>query len=109
MRRQRRITVVMGLTSRTALPASVAVLPAAGLGGTAAGTDRTSSAKAGRLVSFGSCGELLGYAKSQAGRFVGPYGLGGRTMVRGVPPMAAQAAESTAKDAAAAPVAGVEY
>ena len=65
----------MRLSAQSALLGSAVVLVAAGLGGTAAGTDATASAKAGRLVAFGSCGELLGYAKSQAGRLVGPWGL----------------------------------
>jgi hypothetical protein len=89
---------------------SAVVLAAAGLGGTAAGTATSSSAKAGRLVAFGSCGELLGYAKSQAGRFVGPYGLGGGrpVLLEGAVPSAAASA-STAKDASADPVQGVDY
>ena len=86
---------------------SAVVLAAAGLGGTAAGTDTTASAKAGRLVAFGSCGELLGYAKSQAGRFVGPYGFGGRAVLYEQAPTSAAA--STAKDASADPVQGVDY
>ena len=101
---------MMRFPARTALLGSAVVLLAVGLGGTAAGTDSTTSAKAGRLVSFDSCGELLGYAKSQAGRFVGPYGLAGRGVVRAVAPSAAAAApESTAKDAGAAPVQGVDF
>ena len=34
------------------------------------------TAKTPRLAAFGSCGQLLAYAKSNASRFVGPYGLG---------------------------------
>src|SRR6266508_5768287 len=41
-----------------------------------AGTHGARDAQAGRLVAFRSCGELLRYAKSQAARFVGPWGLG---------------------------------
>src|SRR5262245_57748236 len=93
-----------------ALLASLVVLAAAGLGGTAAGTDRATSAKAGRLVTFGSCGELLDYAKSQAGRFVGPWGLAGRGVVRaGVPTPLSAAADATANKTAAEPVEGVDY
>jgi uncharacterized secreted protein with C-terminal beta-propeller domain len=100
----------MRFPARTALLGSAVALLAVGLGGTAAGTDSTTSAKAGRLVAFDSCGELLGYAKSQAGRFVGPYGLAGRGVIRGVAPSAAAAApESTAKDAGTNPVQGVDF
>src|SRR5262245_58487214 len=102
----------MRLSARTVLLGALALFAAAFLGGTAAGTDRTSGAKAGRLVSFGSCGELLGYAKTQAGRFVGPWGLAGRTAIRtdvGAPTAVAAAGQSTAKEAAAAPVEGVDY
>jgi uncharacterized secreted protein with C-terminal beta-propeller domain len=41
-----------------------------------AGAAGTKAAKAGRLVSFKSCGALLGYTRSEAGRFVSPYGIG---------------------------------
>ena len=54
------------------LVAALTVLVAASLGGAAAGA----SPKSARLTSFGSCGALLGYAKAQAVRSVGPYGLG---------------------------------
>src|SRR5689334_2830228 len=97
----------MRLLAKRVLLGSAVVLAAAGLGGTAAGTDATASAKAGRLVAFGSCGELLGYAKSQAGRLVGPYGFGGRPVLYEQAPTAAAA--STAKDASADPVQGVDY
>src|SRR3954462_12980386 len=94
---------------KAALLAAAVVVLAAGAGATAGANDRTAGAKAGRLVSFGSCGELLAYAKTQAGRFVGPYGLAGRNVLYAAVPSAAAsgASESTAKDAAAAPVQGV--
>ncbi len=52
--------------------AALTALAALALGGAAAGA----SSKATRLTAFRSCGELLGYAKLHASRFVGPYGLG---------------------------------
>jgi uncharacterized secreted protein with C-terminal beta-propeller domain len=62
----------MEVGKRVAL-AALAILGAAALGGTAV----DASPKSSRLTSFRSCGELLGYAKAHAARFVGPYGLGG--------------------------------
>jgi uncharacterized secreted protein with C-terminal beta-propeller domain len=57
---------------RLALLAVVVIVAAA-----AFGTSRADpAAKPARLTAFGSCGQLLGYAKAQARRFVGPYGLG---------------------------------
>src|SRR6478736_6053175 len=103
MRRRWRTTDVMRLPARTVFLASAAVLLAAALGGTAAGTAGAANAKANRLVAFGSCGELLGYAKAQAGRFVGPYGLAGRGGIAYAltpSPAAEGVAPSTAKDAA---------
>ena len=43
-----------------------------------AGTSARSAPQAAKpkLTSFGTCGQLLGYAKGQAKRFVGPYGYG---------------------------------
>jgi uncharacterized secreted protein with C-terminal beta-propeller domain len=59
---------------RLALLAVVVIVAAA-----AFGTSRADPAtKPVRLTAFGSCGQLLGYAKTQARRFVGPYGLGAR-------------------------------
>ena len=65
----------MTSSRRVAFLAALALLVAAALVGT---TDRSAAetAKAPRLAAFGSCGQLLTYAKSNAGRFVGPYGLG---------------------------------
>ncbi len=68
-----------------------------------AGTAQTASAKAGRLVAFGSCADLLTHAKSQASRLVGPWGLGGGvvTDVIGMPGAPAAARTGT--------VQGVDY
>ena len=67
----------MALLRRVVLVTALALLATAALVGTA---DRSSAqaAKAPRLAAFGSCGQLLSYAKSNASRFVGPYGLGGQ-------------------------------
>jgi uncharacterized secreted protein with C-terminal beta-propeller domain len=101
----------MRVDARRLLIGTAVVVAAAGLGGTAAGTGTSASAKAGRLVAFGSCGELLGYAKSQAARFVGPYGFGGAHVLReGVTTLSPMpAAASSAKDASADPVEGIDY
>src|SRR5262245_13967173 len=100
----------MRFSVRRVLFGSAVVLAAAGLGGTASGTGTTSSAKAGRLVAFGSCGEMLDYAKSQANRLVGPYGFGrGRSMYEAAPTPLSAAAGSTTKDSSADPVEGVDY
>src|SRR5918995_2145717 len=65
----------MRISTRVAFLAALALLTAAALVGTA---DRSgaASAKTPRLAAFGSCGQLLAYAKANASRFVGPYGLG---------------------------------
>ena len=57
-----------------ALFAALAVVAAAAVGGTTARS--ASEATKPRLTAFGSCGQLLGYAKTQARKLVGPYGLG---------------------------------
>ena len=90
----------------------LAVVLAAALGGTAdrsAARDSGTGAatKAGRLVAFTSCGDLLGYAKSRVAKLVGPYGLGGTrgggpVPVAGVPAAAAGGRES-------APQQGVDF
>ena len=72
------------------------ILVAATLGGT---TDRSTAAsersardaQAGRLVAFRSCGELLRYAKAQAARFVGPWGLGAGAVGKLGPPVVTSA------------------
>ena len=81
----------MDVARRVVFLAALAVLVTAAPIGTAADTATTP-----RLTSFGSCGELLGYAKSHAVPFVGPYGLGGPVGI----------AETTR---AAAPQQGVDY
>src|ERR671911_113277 len=65
----------MAFSRRVAFLSALALLTAAALVGTA---DRSGAgtAKAPRLAAFGSCGQLLAYAKANASRFVGPYGLG---------------------------------
>ncbi len=80
------------------LVAALALLVVAALVGTA---DRSAAetAKAPRLTTFGSCGQLLGYAKASAGRFVGPYGLRGQVGI----------AETTRAAAPSAPKEGVDY
>ncbi len=91
----------MNFGRRVALLAALAVVAAASVGGTTARSAPDASKP--RLTSFSSCGQLLGYAKAQAKRFVGPYGLGG-----GRPGIEATA--STANPArAAAPVQGVDF
>src|SRR4051794_39491451 len=70
--------------------------------GATAGSARPAGAKAGRLVAFGSCPSLLGYARAQASRLVGPYGFGqpvktlgvGSPASPGTPPAAASATAS---------------
>lgn len=87
----------MDFRKRVAFAAALAVLAAAALGAT---TDRSAAettregavAKAGRLVAFSSCPDLLKYSKSQAARFVGPYGLGGGVALKGAPADAAREA-----------------
>src|SRR5437867_13254534 len=106
MRARWRITSVMDFRRRAAFLAGLAVLGVAGLGGT---TDRSEAGSARgktRLVAFNSCGDLLGYVKSQANRFVGPYGLGATGVVKGLPPVPAATA-SPARDTG--PQQGVDY
>ncbi|MDX6437599.1 MAG: hypothetical protein QOF45_182 [Gaiellaceae bacterium] len=93
----------MNFRKRVAFLAALPILVAAALGGTtdrsAAETAREGAAtKAGRLVAFRSCGDLLGYAKSQAARFVGPYGLGGQVALKGAPATAREAAPQQGVD-----------
>src|SRR6187399_3337274 len=80
--------------------------------GATAGTARPATAKTGRLVAFTSCPSLLGYARTQAARLVGPYGLGQavkvlRSGVPGSPSAAPSAATATASDSARQE--GVDY
>jgi len=90
----------MKLGRRVALLAALAVVVAAAAGGTTARSAPEATGKT-RLTAFGSCGQLLGYAKGQTKRFVGPYGLGGF----GLPGI-----ETTARAAApATAVQGVDF
>jgi len=93
----------MDFSRRVAFLTALALLVAAALVGTA---DRSAAetAKTPRLAAFGSCGQLLKYAKSNAGRFVGPYGLGSPFARGGIE---TQAGAPSAP--AAAPVQGVDY
>jgi uncharacterized secreted protein with C-terminal beta-propeller domain len=89
----------MNFGRRVALLAALAVLAAVAVGGTTARSAPEASGKP-RLTAFGTCGQLLGYAKGQAKRFVGPYGFGS-----GGPGVI----ETTARAAPAAPVQGVDF
>jgi uncharacterized secreted protein with C-terminal beta-propeller domain len=98
----------MRLTRRIALVPAAVVL-AAGLGGTAGHsapgyTGAAGAAKASGLVPFRSCGDLLGYVKSQATPLVSPWGFGGASFARGGVPtgVAVPAADAT-------PSEGVDY
>jgi hypothetical protein len=91
----------MGRAARLAVVAVLAGLAAASVGGTS--TRSAEAAAKPRLQAFGTCGQLLGYAKAQAGRLVGPYGLGSPFMEAAGAPAAAGTARSSA------PVAGVDY
>ena len=71
-------------------------------GGTTARSAPEAAGKT-RLTAFGSCGQLLGYAKGQMKRFVGPYGYGG------LPPGVVETAVPAAGARAAAPVQGVDF
>ena len=85
----------MSFGRRVALLAALAVVLAAAAGGTTARSAPDATGKT-KLTAFGTCGQLLGYAKGQAKRFVGPYGFGGgvRTdvMPTATPPETARAA-----------------
>jgi uncharacterized secreted protein with C-terminal beta-propeller domain len=102
----------MRFARRTVLVVVSTVLMAATAAGTA---DRSSagsaaaSAKAGRLVAFGSCANLLGYAKSQAGKLVGPWGLGQNVKAIALGAPTAPSAAAGARDSATAPEQGVDY
>ena len=94
----------MRLGARVALLAALVVVVAAVVGET---TARSAPAAAGktRLTAFGTCGQLLNYAKGQTKRFVGPYGLGGI----GRPGVIETAVPAPAARADTAPVKGVDY
>jgi len=66
------------------------------------------AAKAGRLVSFRSCGDLLGYVKPQAARFVGPWGFAGGVVTdTGGVPLGVPSQSAPARSAA--PQQGIDY
>jgi uncharacterized secreted protein with C-terminal beta-propeller domain len=91
----------MNFSTRVAFLAALALLILGALVGTA---DRSAAetAKTPRLAAFGSCGQLLTYAKSNASRFVGPYGLGSPFLRGGI--------ETTTRAAdAGSPKQGVDY
>jgi uncharacterized secreted protein with C-terminal beta-propeller domain len=81
-------------------------LAIAAAGGTIDGSaSGTSAQKQPRLAAFRSCGAFLDYVKGQTARFVGPWGLGGGAVVKGVPVPAAAA--GAARDAGKTE--GVDY
>ena len=90
-------------------PRSYSPLPASA--GPLQGTDTTASAKAGRLVAFGSCGELLGYARSQAGRSSGRTGSAAGLVLPRAPPRRGAGAglPRRRRTRDAAPQEGVDY
>jgi uncharacterized secreted protein with C-terminal beta-propeller domain len=98
------MTGVTGLARRVGFCVALAVLlTAVGATPERSTTDRAqtgAAAKTRPLVPFRSCGGLLAYVKSHAGRFVGPWGLGGPVDVRGAP---------ATPERAAAPRQGVDY
>ncbi len=102
---------MLRLWRRIALVPAAAVLVVAGLGGTAgrssAGSD--SAASASRLVAFRSCGDLLGYVKSQAAPLVSPWGFGRSPLVRGGLPPGVVTPATAAKTADTTPTQGIDY
>ena len=101
----------MRLTRRAPLVATTAVLVVAGVGGTTAHTApdhvQAAAARNSRLVPFRSCGDLLGYVKSQALPLVGPWGFGGTS--RGALPPGVAAPAAGASTAGTGPTEGVDY
>ena len=102
---------MLRLWRRIALVPAAAVLVVAGLGGTAgrsaAGSD--SAASASRLIAFRSCGDLLGYVKSQAVPLVSPWGFGRSSLVRGGLPPGVATPAVAAKSADSTPTQGIDY
>jgi uncharacterized secreted protein with C-terminal beta-propeller domain len=85
----------VAFAAATAVAVFTAVAPAQG-------------ARSGRLVAFRSCPDLVTYAKANAARFVGPYGLGGGvTALKSSGPGAVT--PMAAADSAPAPQEGVDY
>ena len=102
----------MVFLKRVGFLAAVALCAAAALAGTAdrsaaEGARARAATKADRLVPFRSCGELLGYARSRAARFVGPWGLGGVVGRGAVPPVAPVPTAAAAREAS--PQEGVDF
>src|SRR5713101_6195950 len=82
----------MNFGRRVPFLVALAVLVAAALVGTIDRSAAGAGPKGGGLIPFRSCDDLLGYAKSQAARFVGPWGLGRPETFGGIPvPVAGQA------------------
>jgi uncharacterized secreted protein with C-terminal beta-propeller domain len=100
---------------RVAVVAALTVLVTAALAGQA----MAAPTKTGRLVSFRSCPDLLGYAKAHAAPYVTPYGFGSTSAVSvgvGVSgkltpaiPATASAAAGAAASADSTPQQGVDY
>ncbi len=105
----------MTFRRRVGLFATLAVLLGAALAGAAerpavetaraaGNAGAASAAKAGRLVAFNSCADLLTHAKSQATRLVGPWGLGNGIAIENVGMPVASAPARTSS-----PQQGVDY
>ena len=103
----------MRVRGRIALVPAAVVLAAAGLGGTAGHAARpngtASAEQPARLVPFRSCGDLLGYVKSQAVPLVGPWGFGGTLVAKGGLPAGVSAPVAGAAPTGATPTEGVDY
>jgi uncharacterized secreted protein with C-terminal beta-propeller domain len=93
---------MMNFGKRAAFLAAMAVLMVATLGATFDGSAAPRKTKPARLVAFRSCSDLLGYAKAQAAKFVGPYGFG-------VPVTLGGPVGTAAPGKDAAPQQGVDY
>jgi uncharacterized secreted protein with C-terminal beta-propeller domain len=95
---------------RVAIFAALAVLVAAALATTAAPAG--AAPKAGRLISFRSCPDLLNYAKSHATPYVNAYGFGravGVAVGVGAKGAAPSVAASSAASADSTPQQGIDY
>ena len=99
-----RISKVMKFARRLALLAALAVAVAAVVGGTTA-RSAPEAAKP-RLITFGTCGQLLDYAKAQTKRFVG---AADSAAVPGIADTAVPAPTAEGSARAASPVQGVDY
>ena len=92
----------MKLARRLAL-VLLAAAAAAALAGTSARSAPQAPTAKPKLITFGTCGQLLGYAKKQALPRMSPFSFGVGT----VPPMAGVPATTEAR--ASSPVQGVDY